>query len=84
MRQECSVTIALQPACLPLRSPTYGVLSWRMLFERGREGNRGHHGQRVPLFRILPHVDGLRGEVPEGRQKIGALPFRRVHFSELL
>lgn len=58
---------------------THAVLPGRPLLEGGREGNRGHHGQRAPLFGFLPHVDSLRGEVLERRQETGAALLRAFH-----
>lgn len=47
----------------------YRGLARKVLLECGGQRNGHHHGTRIPLLRLLSHVDGLSGEVLETRQE---------------
>lgn len=47
----------------------YRGLAGKVLLECGGQRNGHHHGTRIPLLRLLSHVDGLSGEVLETRQE---------------
>lgn len=59
-------------------SATYGVVTRRELLERCGQGNRRHHGHRLPLLWLLSDVDGVRGEGFETGTEAGKQTILRV------
>lgn len=47
----------------------YRGLAREVLLKCGGQRNGQHHGTRIPLLRLLSHVDGLSGEMLETRQE---------------